>query len=398
MAAKRGRSKTKTPRTYASGGGDATASGVNFQQSLGALIATWMLTETPIDPRLNLGAAKILTMRLETEAPLDDVLAQTSGGGYLAMQAKNKLSSSTQLASEFGKTIDQIVRQWRLCREGNGDTGWNRPLTADKDRLIIVCGPESPATIRQHLARGLEARRQVGPPVLTKAERKALSDFDTCLLLAWGPAAADPLTDALVREISQLTHVFVIDPLGADRVGITTGLRAAAENPEDATSLFNLLERVSGDLMSSRGGVNLAGLRQLLITRGARLSARPDFRTDIEALKAYSLQAAELLRVHEAIESDPGTPIGIARRCQPSVDAAVLDGDLLLTGEPGAGKSAVINTLGRHLRSRGHPVVELAVDRFSVQSLEGLTQALGLNHPLVDVLLAWDGLSTGAQS
>jgi len=391
MAAKPRRPTNKTPRTYASGGGDATASGVNFQQSLGALIASWMLTQAPMDSRLTMGAVRVRTLRMETEAPLDDVLAETSGGGYVAMQAKSKLSSSRQLASEFGKTIDQIVRQWRLCREGKGDHGWDRPLAADKDRFVIVCGPDSPATIRQHLARGLEARRQIGPTVLTKTERRALRDFDTCLRLAWGSAVTDPLTDTLVRQISQITYVVVIDPLGADRAAMTTSLRAACEDPDDATSTLTLLERVSGDLMENRGGVDLAGLRQRLITRGARLSARPDFRPDIEALRAYSLQAAELLRVHEAIESDPGNPIGIARRCQPSVDASALGGHLLLTGEPGAGKSAVINALGRRLRMSGHPVVELAVDRFSVQSLEGLTQALGLNHSLVEVLKAWDG-------
>ena len=57
----------KTPRTYATGGGNATASGVNFQQSLGALFGVWMLTETPVDHRLRLGGAKLIAIRMETE-------------------------------------------------------------------------------------------------------------------------------------------------------------------------------------------------------------------------------------------------------------------------------------------------------------------------------------------
>ena len=64
---------------------------------------------------------------------------------------------------------------------------------------------------------------------------------------------------------------------------------------------------------------------------------------------------------------------------------------MLLIGEPGAGKSAVINALGRALRNQGHDVVELAVDRFSVKSLEGLSRALRLRHDLLEVLGAWDG-------
>ncbi|HKM81485.1 MAG TPA: hypothetical protein VJY15_11050 [Candidatus Acidoferrum sp.] len=78
----------KTPRTYAIGGGNATASGVNFQQSLGALFGVWMLTEIPVDHRLRLGGAKLIAMRMETEAPLDDALAQTSEGGVIAAESK----------------------------------------------------------------------------------------------------------------------------------------------------------------------------------------------------------------------------------------------------------------------------------------------------------------------
>src|SRR5271168_4758794 len=87
--------KAKTPRTYATGGGDATASGINFQQSLGAVFGVWMLTEIPVDHRLRLGGTKLIAMRMETEAPLDDAMAQTSNGGFIAAQAKNSLSLSS---------------------------------------------------------------------------------------------------------------------------------------------------------------------------------------------------------------------------------------------------------------------------------------------------------------
>ncbi|MGC1861653.1 MAG: hypothetical protein WA733_11130 [Methylocystis sp.] len=77
-----------------------------------------MLAEIAVDQRLHLGAGKIIGMRLETEAP-HDVLAETSDGGFIAMQAKNSLSSSKALTSEYGKTVEQIVRQSeprRVCR------------------------------------------------------------------------------------------------------------------------------------------------------------------------------------------------------------------------------------------------------------------------------------------
>ncbi len=277
--------KTKAPRTLATGGGNATASGVNFQQSLGALLGLWMVTEAPVDPRLQLGGTKVTTIRMETEAPLDDAFATTSDAGVIAGQAKNTLSLSDSPTSEFGKTVDQIVRQWRLCRDGTGDLGWNRPLDSTKDRLLIAVGPGSPATTRINLAKGLEARRQPGAPILTAPESKALDQFDACARRAWAATgASEPLTDEILLAISQLTYVYTINPEGADRAAWTTILGPALQDPTDAPAVFNLLERIAGDLMSTRAGRTLLALRADLMARGARLSARPDFRSDIAAL------------------------------------------------------------------------------------------------------------------
>ncbi len=387
--------KATTPRTYATGGGNATASGVNFQQSLGAMLGAWMLTETAVDQRLRLGAAKIVELRFETEAPLDDVLAKTSDGGFISMQAKIELSLSKVITSKFGKTVEQIVRQWQLCRDGNGDKGWNRPLDTMLDRFVVVVGPDSPATIRRHLMRGLDARRQIGPPVLTKAETTALGDFDTCIKLAWGAATTEAITEAVIREIELLTFVYTIDPAGHDRTAIVAALGSAVANASDAASVLNLLERVSGDLMAARGGIDLPRLRQELIGRGAPLNPRPNYRDDIAALRAYFAQVEGTLRTYEVVEAETGSPVGIERHCQAAINAAALTGNLLIIGEPGAGKSAVINALGRALKAKGHDVIELAVDRFSIESLEGLSAALRLRHSLPDVLEAWDGPTSG---
>ncbi|MGE0713878.1 MAG: hypothetical protein AB7P02_00425 [Alphaproteobacteria bacterium] len=381
----------KAPRTLATGGGNATSSGVNFQQSLGALFGVWMLRETSVDQRLGLGAAKFTMIRMETEAPLDDALAMTSEGGVIAAQAKNSLSLSSSLTSEFGKTVEQIVRHWRVCRDGKGDYGWNRPLDRAKDRLMIAVGPSSPATVRVQLAKGLEARRQPGQPVLTAQESTALKQFDACVRLAWRAVTAEPLTDDILQSISNLTTVHALDPTGADRAAWEASLEPALVNPADAPTVLNLLERIVGDLMSARGGRTLPTLRADLMGRGARLAARPDFRDDIAMLATYSLQTEQALASLEVVEAETGVPVGITRHCQTAVTAATLAGNLLLIGEPGAGKSAVINTLGRVLRAQGHDTVQFAVDRFSVESLEGLSRELKLRHDLPAVLAAWDG-------
>ena len=59
------------------------------------------------------------------------------------------------------------------------------------------------------------------------------------------------------------------------------------------------------------------------------------------------MQTEQTLAGLEVVEAETGVPVGIARHCQAVVNAAALGGNLLLIGEPGAGKSAVINALGR---------------------------------------------------
>lgn len=382
----------KAPRTLATGGGNATASGVNFQQSLGAVFGLWLIIETPVDPRLQLGNARITAFRMETEAPLDDAFATTSDDGIICAQAKNTLSLSDSPASEFGKTVDQIVRQWRLCRDGTGDLEWNRPLDPAKDRLLIVVGPKSPETTRHNLAKGLEARRQPGAPVLTASETKALRKFDACVQRSWvATGTTDPLDDGTLQAISRLTYVYTIDPEGSDRGAWAAALGPALQKQAEGPSVLNLLERIAGDLMGERGGRTLPTLRADLMARGARLAARPDFRKDIDTLTDYSHQTERILAELEVVEAGDDDVVGITRHCQSVVNAAALGGHLLLIGEPGAGKSAVMNALGKELRSRGSDVVQLAVDRFSVESLEGVSRALRLDHDLPAVLDAWDG-------
>ena len=111
----------------AGGGGHATAAGVGFQASLGALLASLAIAARRLDRRLKLGAAGVARVRFETEAPLDDILVETTTGGYVFVQAKKSLSLSPKPDSEFGKTAAQIVRQWQACRMGAGIHGWDLP-------------------------------------------------------------------------------------------------------------------------------------------------------------------------------------------------------------------------------------------------------------------------------
>jgi len=68
---------------HAKGGGNATAAGVTFQASVGAVFAVQMLTESFGDEQLGLAPFKAKSIRFESDAPLDDIAVETDQDGWL---------------------------------------------------------------------------------------------------------------------------------------------------------------------------------------------------------------------------------------------------------------------------------------------------------------------------
>src|SRR5262249_8734157 len=118
--------------------------------------------------------------------------------------------------------------------------------------------------------------------------------------------------------------------------------------------------------------------------------APPDYRSDTAALKARTSRVAGALQDFERTHVS-GTDITVSRACTVACMAAARDGSLFVVGDPGAGKSAGINETARLLDAEGTDVVLLAVDRLQVESVEGLSDALSISHPLPDVLANWPG-------
>lgn len=194
------------------------------------------------------------------------------------------------------------------------------------------------------------------------------------------------------RSVAQFVRVMTFDPAGG-YANVMEGLAARATTSDQARPLVTTLTQISLRWMAERSGGDLPKLRQAVMHAQVQLSEPPRFEEDIRKLRKHSAQIAADLLPYEQIEGAEGI-VRITRECQAAALAAAQEGSLLLIGEPGAGKSAVINALARELKSHGD-VVELAVDRYSVQDLAGLKSELDLEHDLVKVLEAWDGPSGG---
>ena len=380
------------PAASVKGGGAAASAGIVFQQQLGAFFGVYLLSERCFDQRLNLGTASPVLLGFETEAPVDDILVRTSDDGYIAIQAKTAVSLSQDLASPFGQTVSQFVNHWISCRDGDGSRGWNRPLDPARDRLVLAVSKHAPATIREDLPAALRSRSLQRTPVLTQAQRRALKSFDSCAVEAWASLTTEKFDPELLDQLARLVTVFMFDPSGSDRALMEERLVASIPEGSQAAVALTALETVIGQMMTERGRADLTSLRQAIMTKGVHLHTTPRYRQDIIALRKHTQSVATALQRHEGIEVKDGDRASIVRECQGAVETAARENSLLIVGEPGAGKSGVLNAFARSLMAQGEDVVELAVDQHSVESLEGLSHDLKLEHGLLDVLEAWDGV------
>lgn len=376
------------------GGGAATSSGIVFQQQLGAFFAAQILSNDPLDPSLILGDATPVRLRFETEAPVDDILVATSVGGFLAIQAKTTVPLSDNEKSPFYRTIEQFVRHWLNCRDGNGHLGWNRPLSPEKDRLILAVSTKASMTVQTDLSAALRHLSQQGRGAMNKKQKSASDIFERCVSTAWRQITSESQPSDLLAELARLIIVHVVD---IENIASTLQMRLSrslARETESAAAL-SILITFCGEMMSQRNGCDALLLRTMLAGKGIKLATPPQYRADIDQLIHHSQHVANVLQQYETIDNPSGQPVTLRRECQDAVEQAVQSGSLLIIGEPGAGKSGVLNALARSLRNRGDDVLELAVDHYSVESLEGLSRELRLDHCLTEVLEAWDGTSHG---
>jgi len=371
-------------------GGNAAASGMAFQANVAAHFSIGLLTERSIDPRLSLGDAKSTSVRCETEAPVDDILIETSRNGYVFIQAKTSLDLSTQLGSGLGSAVQQAVRLWIACSEGNGKRRWDRPLDQAKDRIVFAVGPTASDSVSGVLSAALERHRDSTSGDPTQAQQVALGRFSDLINSAWKNIAGREPSNFERDGLLRLIWILQFDFDGADQIASIEMLRHVVQNPSDAESTLQVLRQSFLKLMTARRGVDATALRSGLVDLGVRLGAPPSYMQDVQTLVAYSdrirshLESYEKTAVHQ-FEAK------IKRRCTDAVLQAAEVESLLLVGEPGAGKSAVVSAAAASLRHDGRTVIELAVDRLPVATIDGLSRELELTNSLISVLRNWPG-------
>ena len=349
-----------------------------------------MLTESFGDEQLGLAPFKAKSIRFESDAPLDDIAVETDQDGWLLVQAKTKLSLSSSMASEFGKVAEQIVRQWHAGLAGKGARGWDRPLSLGRDRLIIAVGPGTSQTITIDLAKALSSLRAQATAPLPAKQRSVLRTLSASLKAAWKTVIGKNASDADIAAILPLIAIMRFDMAGPDRAAAIAQMRLLTLKAPSAHGAFVATERQSQALMERRHGADAKAFRYFISQAGVSLKAAPSFQADVAQLKLHSTRIAAELDAFEITVVD-GKSITVERAATNAVVGAAKDGSLLVIGEPGSGKSAVVSTAAAALRKEGCEVIQFSVDRLPVDTADGLRDELGLTHRLPDLLENWPG-------
>lgn len=344
-----------------------------------------MLAEKAIERLSDSGRFVPVLVRVETEAPVDDILVKSASGNFIFIQAKTHADLSTNLNSPLGKTAQQFVQQWKLCKAGTGAKEWDRPLL-EGDRLLLAVGSGASNSLRHDLAIGLRSDRMAAHAPLPEGQENALNRFNELLRLAWLHLVKEEPAPQELRQLMSHVDILVFDFEAADRELVNEMMRGLVLG--DAIGSFSVLSECFLRLMSRRRGVDSLRLRTL-VSATLSLKEPPSYSADVKKLRDYSDRTREHLE-HFEETTVGGQIIQIERSCTAAVLRA-LDGSLLLVGEPGAGKSAVISTIAARFRKEGREVLELAVDRLPVESPEGLQNQLGLDHSILGVLENWPG-------
>jgi hypothetical protein len=325
----------------------------------------------------------------ETEEPTDDLLVRNSGGGRAFLQAKFKVQLREQPGSPLGSALTQFVQQYRGFAGG----------PSSNDRLVLMTGPETSASIRQDLPRILERVRGLASDALlasaavNREEERILGVISAHLSRVWKAATGSDPSDGDLKAICRLMRVSVFDLYndGAQVQQAQGFLRTSVlTEASEAGKLWEALVKRGAQLAVAQARVDRQLLQKELSDLGFALQGTRSYRADIEKLGAHTSRTIERLSSLASIRGDDGEQIKIPRDAPEALGRILESQSVVVTGDPGAGKSATLYELVSALRD-GRDVVVLASDSLGASSLGELRSELNLDHDVLDVLDNWPG-------
>jgi len=383
-----------------SSGGPAAAGGFEYQKLVTAWAAAHILAETPIASSFALPSTPVVLLRTETEQAIDDLLLLTASDGIVLAQIKRSIDAGTtphsQLAAVLAQVVRQVIRSRGAQEIAPAGRPWERQLNHGRDRLAIIT-----RSLSAKLAAANRLLHQLRGAPLAPLESLGTSDEEQSAMRLlrehiarlWQEETGAALSDDDARACL-LPLIFVeleVETAERDEAGAKAALQHMLRDAGQIDTCWSELGALAGTLIPRRGGADRAAVQNHLAVRGIAIEVSPSYRADIEKLRGYGLRTARSLASFSALrvrEQDIRIPRAVVDEL---ADAISQTTSLLVTGDPGAGKSGAVHDLAERLATDGQDVVVLAVDRIVAESMGQLRDELGLEHELVDVLANWPG-------
>ena len=387
----------------ASSGGKAEAAGGNYETLVAAWYCTRLLLGRVAPSLFDLPAsARIIAIACQSNEHVDDVNCDTSDSGKIFVQAKRSVSLSEQETSPLGKAFKQFVQQYRTWTHAGASAG-TRVLDISRDRLVLATRSGRSRKIVEMLPRMLRALRDQSNQNLlsdvqtSEQEREVALTIEGHIKRNWVEEYEREPSPSEVGSILRFVWIQTLDVEEGerDRADALGLMRAAVlADAAQADSAFSELVRQCARLRAERSGTDVPALQATLARVGVRLTALPDYRADIEALRKWTaVQVQKAPRFTRLLESTPNSML--EREIWPTFRDGATAQSFLVVGDPGAGKSGLTYRLTAYLVGSGTDVVFIPVDILNVDDLAGLRGELGISRSLAEVLQNWPGPGKG---
>lgn len=374
----------------ASVGGSAGAVGAGFQDAVFAWVAAAVVAERTIPGGRLLGDAPV-QVGAQTGAFMDDVEARTESGDRAFIQAKAGLGLGSKENSALAMALGQAVRQYLDGTVKVRDGGMRR-VDPKRDCLVICTDSKAPSTVRRDLSVAIERTGSLPPgsPLgdgLTQAQGRALAVALRHIRRHWAATGrADPAAE-VVRAFLRSLHLVTVDAAdgGPDRATAVAAVATVLADPARAGEAWSVLVDEGHVAAEKRTWVDRVSLGVSLARAGIELLPAVRYRDQVAALRDLSAVNMRALK-SEAVLRTPDGPIHLARDVTRALLTHAGRGNLLVVGDAGAGKSAVVQEFAEARMEHQEVLMLRATD------VAGPNRAQ-IGAPLQAVLHSWTGLA-----
>ena len=279
------------------------------------------------------------------------------------------------------------MKLWIECRDSDGSKVWRGPLSPKRDRLVLITGIQRSIRFARAFSSILTRvadQESLGPVdaiAITQVEKDVYETVLSHLRTAYQRQTSEEFPDDEMAKLLCLVRVKQLEPDDTHKsVCLSLLENSVIDSPADAERAWSEVVATCQRMTSIGSGCNRSMLQARLSDSGVRLAGSPDIRSDIRQLQKATRRELEslahLARLDAPTAEGPQT-IEIQRSVTQVLTTHARGTSMLLTGEPGSGKSGAIYSAAQQLISDDYPVVVLAVDRHPESSLDSLMQQLG---------------------